>query len=114
MGWRKVVAEYEADLFPVPKSERSGGKRGKLERKTYGDGEERLKIRLRKVDVEDGATVRVVIDGDAVCDIKVADGKGRAELSSGEGTQVPSVRVGSVVEIQHQGQPFLRGTFEPD
>ena len=114
MGWRKVVEEYEADLFPVSMSELSGDKKGKLERKTYGDGEERLKIRLRKVDLDDGATVKVVIDGDAVCDIEVADGKGRAELSSKEGTTVPDVHEGSLVEVQYQYRPLLRGTFEPD
>lgn len=63
-GFRKVLDE-EARLLP-PASARGGSSSGKSERKEYGDGEHRLKVRARDLDVPDGTSVEISIAGTAV------------------------------------------------
>lgn len=114
MTWRRVVEEYEADLYKVPKPRFFRTEMGELERKTYADGEQNLDIRFRGVEVPDGESVAVVISGRSVCEIEVRSGRGRRELSSNNGDSVPTVQAGEVAEIQYAGQTLLRGTFLPD
>ena len=114
MKWRRVLEEYEADLYKVPTPRFFRVERGELEIKRYEDGEARLEIVFFGVRVADGSTVAVVIDGQFVCDVVVKRRRGRLELSTAKGEPVPRVRNGSVGEIQYNGEPLLRGVFEPD
>jgi len=114
MAWRRVVEEFEADLFKVPMPRFFRVEKGELERKTYADGEERLEIRFGGIDVPDGSSVTMVIEGRTVCEIETSRGRGRLELSSQRGHDVPAVGPGDIVEIQFQGQPLLRGKFKRD
>lgn len=72
MTWRRVTAEFDADLYKVPKPRFFRVEKGELERKTYADGEERLEVRFHGIDVPEGTRVSVVIDGERVCEIAAA------------------------------------------
>jgi hypothetical protein len=113
-AWRRVVEEYEAELFKVPMPRIFRNEMGELERKTYADGEELLEIVFRGAKVPDGSTVAVVIEGKHVCAIEVRRGRVRLDLSSLRGSEIPRVSHGDVAEIQFGGQALLRGTFKPD
>jgi hypothetical protein len=62
----------------------------------------------------DGSAVSVVIDGEPVSDVEVERGRGRLELSSLHGHEIPRVSSGDIAEIQFNGQALRRGTFKPD
>lgn len=114
MAWRRIIEEYEADLYRVPTPKLFRRAMGELERKTFADGEELLEIGFHGIDVPDGSRVSVVIDGASVCNVEVERGRARLDLSSEDGHAVPAVGNGDVVEIQFEGQALLRGTFRPD
>ncbi len=114
MAWRSRVEEFEADLYKVPMPRFFRTEKGELERTTYGDGEEKLEIGFRGVDVPDGQSVGIVIDGKEICQLLVNRGRARHELSNQRGDVVPRVAAGQVVEICYQGKALLRGTFERD
>lgn len=114
MTWRRVLQEFEADLYKVPPPRFFRIEKGELERKSYSDGEERLEIGFFGVKAPDGSSVSVVIDGKAVCEIPISNGRGKLVLSSREGHQVPSVNAGYVAEIHYGGRPVLRGVFKHD
>ena len=113
-AWRRIIEEYEAELYKVPMPRLFRNEMGELERKTYADGEELLEIVFRGAKVPDGSAVSVVIDGKHVCDVEVRRGRGRLELSSLHGHEIPRVGSGDIAEIQFDGQSLLRGTFRPD
>ncbi len=114
MAWRRKIEEFEADLYKVPLPRFFRVEKGELERKRFEDGEEKLEITFRGVDVPDGARVAVVIDATSVCEVEVRSRRGRVELSSRDGREVPAVRNGSIAEIRYHGRALLRGTFRPD
>jgi hypothetical protein len=114
MGFRRRRYEYEAGLYKVPTPWLCRRELGELERTSYEDGEERLKISFRSVDAPDGASAEVVIDGATVAQLPVQGGRGRRVLSSSEGAQVPDVKVGQEVEIRVHGKAVLAGVFKPD
>jgi hypothetical protein len=112
--WRRVSSEYEAKLYKVPLPRLFRNSKGELEHKTYADGEESLEIAFRGAKVPDGTMVSVVIDGKPICDVEVRRGRGRVDLSSVHGHQIPSVSEGDIGEIQYVGQALLRGVFRSD
>lgn len=110
MKIRRVVEEFEAELYGGSSRQRLG----KLERKTFGDGAEELELRCRGLDLPDGATLTVTVDGTAVGEAAVARGRARLELESAKGHAVPRVAAGQTVEARYGGQTILRGTLERD
>ena len=113
-AWRRVVEEYEAELYKVPMPRIFRNEMGELERKIYDDGEEWLEIVFRGAKVPDGSTVRVAIDGKPVCNVEVRRGRGRLKLSSLHGHDIPRVSDGDIAEVQFGAQAHLRGKFKPD
>ena len=63
---------------------------------------------------EDPIAERRSIDDRVACQVEIRRGRVRLKLSSAEGHVFPEVRNNSVGEIQHNGEPLLRGTFRPD
>lgn len=114
MGFRRIVEEFEADLVKVPEPRFLRVEKGELERKKYSDGEEKLEIRFHGVKGPEGGMARVLIEGESVCNVRLTGGRGRKELSTSNGDEVPQVSKGSVAEIEVQGDVVLRGVFKPD
>jgi hypothetical protein len=116
--YRRKIAEYEADLYRIPKSwwERLflPKKGGEMEIKHYQDGEKRLEIDLHGLKVPDGARVSALIDGKVVREVELRRGYVRLRLSSAEGESIPEVSNGSAAEIQYLGEILLQGTFRFD
>lgn len=114
MAWRRKVEELEADLFRVPLPRFFRFEKGEVERKRFEDGTEELEVRFHGLRVPDGTTVILTIADREVCPVMVRGGRGRVDLSSSAGREVPSARSGDVVEVRSQGQALLRGTLRPD
>lgn len=108
-GARRVLQEFEAKLYGAE----SGGRTGKVERKEYGDGEHRMRIRVR-LDVAGRGSASVRIDGARVADVPLEDGSGRLDLRSEQGDAVPVVQVGQTVELVYDGRTVASGKFALD
>ena len=108
---RRVLHELEARLIP-PVAPAQPRAEGKLERKEYGDGTERLKISVRGLDVPDGSTALVAVEGSTVTQFDIWRGAGRADTRTV--SALPEMRAGQVVEVQVAGAILLSGTLRVD
>jgi len=113
MAIRRVLRELEARLIPPAAAARSRAN-GKLERKEYGDGTERLKISVRGLDVPDGSTALVAVEGSPVTQFDIWRGAGRSDTQTATPSALPEMRVGQVVEVQVAGEIRLSGTLRVD
>lgn len=113
MAVRDIKYELEAKLKAVtgrPFSKPSG----KLERKSYSDGVERLKISFRNLKVPDASTAKVKVDGVEISAIPISGGTGRYDLESSDLHEFPSLKVGQTVEIHVGNTLFLSGVLCED
>ena len=108
---RRIIEDYEAKLRP-PVGRRAG--RGKAEWERYGDGNEEFHARFRKLDLPDGASVEVRLDGALLGKTMISKGTGSLKFRTESGDRVPKAVAGQVAEIVHDGVIVLEGTFEPD
>lgn len=111
-GFRRVDEEFEARLSPPPGRGADG--RGKIERKRFGDGVEELEVKVRKLDVPDGATLEMVVEGRVLLEMEARGGRSRVEFDTESDGEVPRVAAGESVRIHHDGQVLLEGTFQED
>ena len=108
--FRSVAEELEASL--VDPSGASSPK-GKAERKRYGTGEERLKLRASGLAAPDGTRADVRLDGDVIAWAEVAGGRVSLALE-GPVVHVPAVREGQSLEIVVAGTAVLTGVFQAE
>jgi hypothetical protein len=121
MAWfraQKVTRELEARLIP-PATNGAGGRpgggpRGKAERKWYGDGGERLKLRVRDFYLPDGTPVTLMIANHPVATLSVQGSRLDFDTESPPGPPVPDVREGEVISIGQGGIILASGRFLPD
>jgi hypothetical protein len=104
----RIVEETEARLLP-PRGRGRG--RGRCEWERYGDGSEALCARFRKLDLPEGASVSVRLDGIVVGDAVLVEGAGRLAFESCRGERVPKAASGQVCEVVHAEIVLLRGVF---
>lgn len=106
--FRRIDEEFEARLRPPARSP-SASASGKTERKRYGDGEERLKVRARDLDLEDG-----IVIGDEV-EIEVVAENGRIKFDETSSDRpIPEVGTGDRIELVADDIVHLTGEYEPD
>jgi hypothetical protein len=108
---RRILEDYEAKLRSPPG--KKGGK-GKVEWERYGDGGEELHARFRRLDLPDGATVEIRLDGAILGNATISSGAGRLKFESQKGGVVPKATAGQLAEIVHEGMVLLAGVFDPD
>lgn len=111
---RRVVREFEADLYRVPEPRFFRRKMGELERTAYAGGEARLKISFSGVGAPDGSLVEVLLGGEVIHQCNLEGGRYRIKLSTSQGHSIPEVAKGDVVEVRVDGEVVLRGRFRPD
>lgn len=110
LGFRRIDRELEARLTPPA----SGQASGKVERKWYRDGGERLKLRARNLDVPDGTEVSVRIDGRPLMALRVERGRAKLDLEAASGGNIPVVRAGEALVVEWDGTVLLHGEFYED
>ena len=113
MALRHVDFELEAKLAG-PAAGPSPRGSGKLERKRYRDGSERLKVSLRKLDVADDSVALVTCGGIEITRLPITRGRaGLDEESPGPGV-IPSLQAGQSVEVYVDGVLLLAGILFED
>ena len=110
-GIHKVISELEAKLSGVGK--RFAKATGKLERKTYGDSTERLKIQVKGLDSAEVANATVVINSREVAQFPLHNGRGKFDLESPPGT-VPELSLGQDIQVFSGSELVLEGKLVED
>lgn len=107
---RIIVEDYDVKLSPVG----AAGGSGKVERKLYQEGDSKLTVKFKGIDVPDGGQIGVVVAGSVDAKIIATAGKGKLSIESKSGDYVPQVQAGDKVELQYDGETILSGNFVPD
>ncbi len=113
MTVRTVKLELEARLVATGSGLFSRPS-GKVERKTYGDGTERLEVSIRNLKVPDGTDAVVMADGIEIARIVTRGGSGRFDESSRDAGAIPGLASGQTIEVSIGGETVLRGELYVD
>ena len=89
----------------------SGERIGKLERKRYGDGTQRLKVGVRKLELAGRVTLLAKVAGRTIAEVLVTEGSGKFDE---EGVSVPELTAGETVELYHGDVVVAFGKLELD
>jgi hypothetical protein len=111
MAIRRVLEELEARLGPAS-GLRDGS--GKLEFKRYGDGGERLNVKCKGLDVDDGATLEFVVRDKVVAVMAARKGRAVLDLEPVPSDIADRLTAGESVTLRHLGTVLLTGELTPD
>jgi hypothetical protein len=113
MAIRSVKYELEAKL-----TSSQGGlfsrPSGKLERKSYADMGERLKISIRNLKVPDKSTAGVTVDGVELARIQINNGSGRIDKEERDPDHFIKMQAGQYIEVKVDSVLLLRGQLYVD
>ena len=111
MAIRLVSKEFEAKLMPVGAQSSTG----KIECKTYGDGERALRARVRDLDgVAPEYLLQLYVNGLHVGDLVRTRDKAELRLDSRQGDTVPAIVADDSAEIRSGELILACGIFDED
>ena len=87
---------------------------GKVERKSYASGEERLKISLWNLKVPVNSLATVKADNMEIARIPLMDGKGRIDVESTDFNDIPGLAAGQEITVYVDDRLVLRGEVYVD
>jgi hypothetical protein len=87
---------------------------GKVERKSYRGGVERLKIKLRNIKTHDHAVAVAKADGKVIAQLSISGGKARYDNESSDPGAIPVLEKGQMIEIEINGESILSGRLYRD
>jgi hypothetical protein len=112
MGARVVRFELEARLKPavsyLPKPN------GRVQRKSYSDGGERLKMVVRKIKALDNTLAIIRIGGVEIAQLPLQKGFARYDEESSDINAIPDLKAGQKVEVFADNILFLEGELSED
>lgn len=109
MTMRHVEEELEARLKAV-KPGLFSSPHGKIERKRYADGKERLKVKVNKLKSQNGKAARITADGEQIAAATVENGGIRIDRQ----LDVPELSAGQLIEVMVDGSPVVAGKLYID
>lgn len=113
MGVRTVTRELEAKLTGKSRGLFSRPS-GKLERKSYQDGGERLKISIRNLKIPTPSNAVIKVDNIEIEQIPIVDGFGGLDTETEDSDDLPGLAIGQTIEVIVNGDPVLTGVLYVD
>jgi hypothetical protein len=115
MKWRRIVEDYETRLAPTPDAGAAFARAsGKSEHERFADGEIEFEVRIRDIDLPDGTSLEMRVNGFFVTSTAVARGKVDVRLSHHGGDTIPPCGAGSRVDVLLGPRTVMSGIFQPD
>jgi hypothetical protein len=114
MAVKVVKEELEAKLNPLGKTTFFSKPRAKIERKVYGDGNQRLKLSISNFKVPDNEEVELLINDEVISTIKIQKGRAQLDLRSENGNNIPGISLNDVAEIRYKNDVIVKGRFYAD
>ena len=87
---------------------------GKLERKSYENSVERLKISFRNLKSPNNELAVVTANGTEIAQIPIQNGAGRLDNESSNSSDFPVLEVGQVIDVHIGGTIVLSGKLYED
>ena len=114
MGVRHITFQLEARLTGKAKGFFSSKPKGKLERKSYQDGGERLKIKVGNLKLQDGDDITVRVDEKELAVISVKNGRAKFDEEYDDASLFPPLEAGETVSVSAGGNVVLSGELYVD
>jgi hypothetical protein len=111
MRIRTVLLEVEAHFYPV---EPGSQVRGKSEWKQYGDGTYRFKISIRGIPLPDHSQIDLWRDDQWIMRLGVENNKARADIENDNGSGIPLIEAGQVLQIKSGEILIAQGKYEAE
>jgi hypothetical protein len=111
MRIRNVLTEYEAHFHPVQSDSRVIGK---SEWKHYGDGSYRFKLSLRNIPLPEESKVDLWLDGHWMMRLPVQRNGIRVDIENDNGSGIPAIRAGQVLQIRSGQVVLAEGKYEAE
>lgn len=113
--FRRIVEDYEAQLTPtVDAGNAFAQARGKSEHERFADGEIEFDVRLRDIELPDGASLGIRVNGLGIASIPTQGGRATVRMNNTAAHALPPVVDGSRIEIMYDDRVVLTGTYVPD
>lgn len=106
---RTVLQEFEAQLQPADRAYPNA--RGKAEWKRYGDQSLRLKVKASGLNLPEGPSLEITMDGQKIGEMVIEGNRARFERDSEKGEVVPAVHADQVIQVYFGSQLLLTGKF---
>ena len=113
MSVRTIKYELEAKLI----DESSGlfsKPSGKVERKSYGDGTERLKISVRNLKAPKQSIAIIKVSSQEIAQLPLIKGSGRLDDESKDPTAFPTLEAGQTIKVYVDSTQVLSGDLSVD
>jgi hypothetical protein len=115
MKLRRIVEDYEARLTPAADAGSAFARAaGKCEHERFEDGDLDFELSVRGIDLPDGITLHIDVDGSPAAFALVERGVCRLKRRRTRGESIPDVRDGTTIEIRLDSRVVLRGVFTAD
>jgi len=111
---RRIVEDYESRLVALDQGRIGPGAAAKAEWERFAGGEERFKVRLRKLALEDGTSLDIHLKDAKIGTASVRSGSALFVLQSSAGGAVPAVREGDRIVVALGGEALFGGVFVRD
>lgn len=111
MRIRNVLKEFEAHFRSVQAGSRV---HGKSEWKHYGDGTYRFKISIREIPLPDKTSVDLWLDGQWIMQLVVENHKVKADMDNDNGSGIPAIKAGQVLQIKSGEVVLAEGKYEAE
>ena len=111
---RRIVEDYESHLVAVDPGRTGADAAAKAEHERFASGDERFKIRLRKLSLAEQTPLDVYLMDEKVGSMSVCRGRAELIIDSSTGSVVPRVEAGDRIVVAHLGVGLFAGIFQPD
>jgi hypothetical protein len=112
--FRRIVEDYESHLMAVAPERTGAAAAAKAEHERFSSGDERFKIRLRKLSLADDTQLDVYLMDQEIGSTTVQRGRAELIIESTTGAVVPRVKAGDRIVVAHEGVALFGGIFQPD
>ena len=111
-GCKAILEDYEAKILPIKNSHVTG--KGKVEWERYGSGEVEFELKLKKLNIPDGTSLEVHLNGRHLGSAEVQSSRAVFLLVNVRGDVVPRIRSGDLLEVHKDGVAVMSGEFDLD
>lgn len=112
--FRRIVEDYESKLAALDPGVTGPAAAAKAEHERFAGGDERFKLRLRKLTLADGTSLDVLLEGNTIGSVTVRKGRAEFIIEARRGGIVPRVKEGDRISVARAGVPLFAGVFQPD
>ena len=111
--FRRITTEFKAHLEGEVDSPFSGTS-AKVECKLYSNGQDKIKVKIRGLELGDSSTVSLWIDGTEYAAVHVYQGRGELKQLNPKPGKLRDIKQGSRIDLRIRDRVIMSGEFYDD